>query len=389
MKTTERPSSTLSPRKRGLFRLISLLLLLLVAELGAYITLQIVGRVYVMDAIAEIQPDQVESFLVRRYDPDLGWRALETEVNSLGARSPHDYDDLEQSISVYGDSYAYGDGVAVEDCWAMQLERLSQRGVLNFGVGGYGTDQAMMRLERNYAAAPSSTVLLCIQVENAIRNLNVYRGFYRSGFNPPKPRYVLDGDQLRVLNPFNSPEAVRDHLLEHPEKLSALGRNHDYCCQQMLLSGEPWRLEFPYIYQFAVRIPFLVERAKSMVTMQGRHVPLYEKDSEGLEIMQRIVERFCGFAKQQNFKPIVVIFPAPRDIFRFTKRGDINYQNLLNFLESEQITHLDFMEVMAAPDDPRSLMVNGNDHINEAGSKIVAAHLLEFLKQHDAIPNGH
>lgn len=387
-KQPQRPRRPLSKRKLWIFRLVTLGIVFLCFEVFSYIGLRALENKLSMDPMRHITPDKVESFLAKRYDPDLGWGPVSNTVNSIGARSNHEYVDLEHTISIYGDSYAWGDGVSVEDSWAMQLEDRIDCGVLNFGVGGYGTDQAQMRMERKYPSARSSTVVMCIQVENVMRNVNIYRGFFRPGFDPPKPRYIPKGDALVVFNPFDSPEAVREILLEDPDKLIELGKKYDSSCREMLVGGRPWRMGFPYTYQVAVRLPFICRHVGYRLSKLGRHVHHFDEGSEGLDIMQRIIQRFQDYAEQEGFTPAVVIFPTPRDVFRHVAYGDVPYKNLITFLDGTGLPYHDLLEDLSQTGDPRDLMVNRAHHVNEEGSRIVAESVVEFLHSADLIPTA-
>ena len=342
-------------KRRWLFRLVALLLVFGVFELSSCVALHMLARRYAMDPMAEITPEAVESYLAPRYVPGLGWEPLTEDTNSIGARSKREYSNLENTISVYGDSYTFGDGVDVEHCWATQLEGRLGCGVLNFGVGGYGTDQALMRLEQKHKAVPSKTVLFCIQAENVLRNLTIHRGFYVGGAHPPKPRYILSGDGLSLLNPYPTTDAVRRLLIDDQPSFIELACKHDDLCQEMLVNGQPWSLRFPYTYQMAARFPFLSRRVKGKLNHLGRHAEHYQEGSAGLEVMKRIVVRFHQFADERGFKPFVVVFPAPRDIYRHINFDDVPYQNLLDFFESEQIAYYDFLGDFSASGNPKPL----------------------------------
>ena len=141
-KVSAKPGKQLSARRKWSFRVATILLVLLFFEIASYISLHILDRRYPMDPLAKITPEKVNGFLSRHYDPDLGWAPRPThggDINSIGARSTHEYEKLENTISVYGDSSTFGVGVPVEDAWPTLLEEKLGRGVLNFGVGGYGT----------------------------------------------------------------------------------------------------------------------------------------------------------------------------------------------------------------------------------------------------------
>ena len=53
-----------------------------------------------------------------------------------------------RNIFFFGDSYVFGEGLSDEETLPWQLQSiLPDRMIINFGVGGYGTCQAMLRLE--------------------------------------------------------------------------------------------------------------------------------------------------------------------------------------------------------------------------------------------------
>jgi hypothetical protein len=76
----------------------------------------------------------------------------------------------------------------------------------NFGVGGYGTDQALLRFMHN-PSDPSSVAVLGIFADNIQRNVNRVRYFLVGG-DPLliKPRFVLDDDGTLRLVAFTQPQ---------------------------------------------------------------------------------------------------------------------------------------------------------------------------------------
>lgn len=153
------------------------------------------------------------------YDQDLGWtnRPGSRSANGLyranrsGLRADREYS-VEPSqgvlrVGLFGDSFIHGDGVALEASLAPLLEAaLGQRGVraevLNFGVQGYGIDQAYLRYLRQGNEFRPALVVLGLQLENVARDANVVRALYNPGTQIPftKPRFVLDAGGLRTVN---------------------------------------------------------------------------------------------------------------------------------------------------------------------------------------------
>src|SRR6185503_14715160 len=95
------------------------------------------------------------------FDRELGWawRASSVSedglyaINALEARGPHEYGREpgagKRRLLTFGDSFTFGDEVKAESSFQVQLEELEPAfEALNFGVSGYGTDQAWLRYQR-------------------------------------------------------------------------------------------------------------------------------------------------------------------------------------------------------------------------------------------------
>jgi len=178
-------------------------------------------------------------FLV--YDPDLGWaprpgatsRDGRAHVDGHGARvtgaSPSGNADGAR-VELFGDSFTFGDESTDEETWGALLEQRLRAGgfdvdVLNFGVNAYGLDQAYLRWRKAGRAMRPAVVVLGLQPENAFRDLNVFRPLYFGNTEVPlsKPRFLLDGDSLRLINsPALPPEEVVGALARFPEHPLAL-----------------------------------------------------------------------------------------------------------------------------------------------------------------------
>ncbi len=88
-----------------------------------------------------------DAYLAER-DSLLGWTAADFwphEVDGNGSRISrrHAVEDS-PCVSVFGDSFVWGDEVTVEESFPDRLSGLLECRVANYGVGGYGTDQAFL-----------------------------------------------------------------------------------------------------------------------------------------------------------------------------------------------------------------------------------------------------
>ncbi|MDP6763460.1 MAG: SGNH/GDSL hydrolase family protein [Planctomycetota bacterium] len=161
---------------------------------------------------------------VLAHSPDLGWRPRPGAVSvdglyaydALGVRvaDPAVPTTLRPSEGVrrlvlVGDSYSHGDDVPFAESLGAHLEAVlaADRApceVVNLAVGGYGIDQAYLRLVAEGLDLAPKVVLLGLQVENVQRNHNILRGYYfwRTGIPYSKPRFLLGPEGL---HPVNSP----------------------------------------------------------------------------------------------------------------------------------------------------------------------------------------
>ena len=125
-------------------------------------------------------------------------------------------------VSVYGDSFTYGDGVSAEHSWANVLSKRLGCRVANYGMSGYGTDQALLRFETN-AEDEAPVVVLGHLSLNVMRNVNRLRGLlYPQTRYGLKPRFILDENAELELLPL--PELTAEEFarwVAHPERTSS------------------------------------------------------------------------------------------------------------------------------------------------------------------------
>jgi hypothetical protein len=127
------------------------------------------------------------SYLV--YDNLMGWTVgpNRRSANGLyfssaeGIRAPHvgvSFAKLtkETRIALVGDSYTFGEEVRYEDTFGYLLEKAlgPEFQVLNFGVVGYGVDQAYLRYEKDIRQWKPKVVIFNFIAADLDRSLTVY-----------------------------------------------------------------------------------------------------------------------------------------------------------------------------------------------------------------------
>jgi len=99
-----------------------------------------------------------------KFDPDLGWDNIpmiggryftcrgdpwQFSFDQYTSRKTPSVSPDDALISLYGGSYTLGAEVNDDQTWQYYLEQTSGEKVMNYGVGGFGTDQAIFKLDLN------------------------------------------------------------------------------------------------------------------------------------------------------------------------------------------------------------------------------------------------
>jgi hypothetical protein len=323
-----------------------------------------------------------------RFDADLGWiptpaRARRDDGllfrnNRQALRADREYDLTSaprvQRIAAFGDSFTYCAEVTQDDCWVARLEReWSGTEVMNFGVIGYGPDQAWLRYQRDGRPFHPCAVLIGYYVEDIDRVVNRFRAFIDPNESVvlSKPRYLLDGDALRLLpNPTSDPLELAD-----PRHVEETLGPHD-----------AWY--FPGIY---VPLPFddlsLVRIARTAAFRQTRatlartpdRYPFYEKQGEAFQVAGRILIQFAEQVRADGATPVVIVFPGRRDLTEL-QSGEPSYAAFVNWMGRAGIPTIDLTRVMAEEAEQRGIDTTFEArHYSSRGNRAVARTLSQAL----------
>lgn len=335
-------------------------------------------------AIVDDYLSSSSSFLV--YDPDLGWRHRPNartsdqlhRTNSAGLRADREYSLGMRPgmfrVSMFGDSFILGSDVDQPDAPGAQLEQLlQQRGldaeVLNFGVGGFGFDQAYLHYRRDGVKYDTSIVVQGLQMENIGRDVTIFRIVAVPGTVIPfsKPRYVLRNGTMELINqPAVPPEDV-------PATLANF-RNWPLARYEASYADRYER----HWYTPSLLISTLADLWKTrngLQTPDGSH--LYDVDGEGMNITVRLLEAYRDEVTRTG-KPFVLIYlPRAETISAGLTGKPDPWQSHRDRLRGFIIVDPSPGMVRYAKEHGMASLIPG--HYSPAGYRIVAEALAEAL----------
>jgi len=285
-------------------------------------------------------------------------------------------------IAAFGDSFTHGDEVRNEDTWQEAMMRANRNlEVLNFGVGGFGLDQAFLRYQQDGAVYKPRIVLIGFHTADIYRNVNVFRPFLSPATRIPltKPRYIFERRGLVLLqNPIRELSQYRDLLTDPARVLPELG-THDYFFQKGFKAGH---FDFlPSVRLFQVARYQLLQRGARLET--GGH---YNVDSEAFKVTVAIFDQFVDAASHNGSEPIVVMMPGGSDIKQYSRNGMKPYAPLLEYFRAKGYRYVDMFDGFrqyAAEVAVRDLVPS---HYSPLGNALVAKVVWQYLVENRLIP---
>ncbi|MEI6115735.1 MAG: hypothetical protein WCP99_14340 [Burkholderiales bacterium] len=216
--------------------------------------------------------------------------------------SPHD----RPCVTTFGDSFTHGDEVGPDEAWShLASERLGC-GVANHGVGGYGTDQSLVRF--NEVAPTTPVVLLGVYQEMLRRNLSASWLFYGMQRDATiKPFFTLASGKLQQV--------------EMPASRSADAIKAYHSADRYY---RPYHMQAPYSLSL---LRAVYHRLSTPALNKQRMLPpesVYG-DTEALALQSALMDRFRASLAQHGQHFALIFFPTADQAFA----GDYPYESLL------------------------------------------------------------
>ncbi|HSP17016.1 MAG TPA: SGNH/GDSL hydrolase family protein [Thermoanaerobaculia bacterium] len=325
------------------------------------------------------------------YDADLGWtnrpgsctRDKKYCANSAGLRSDREFTKAippgTLRISLFGDSFIHGHDVDLAGSLAPRLEKaLAARGTkaeaLNFGVGGFGIDQAYIRYSREGSRFDTDIIVEGLQFENVARHLMVFRliAYPQSKIPFSKPRFYFEGPSLLVANkPTIPPRRV-------PEELAHFDRS------------PLRRLEFYYTDKYR---PYWWRHSKLLaVIAEFRRKPdetvdILKPGGEGVQLTLAILDRFKNDARVTG-KPFLLVYLPLKENLAAQLRGARDPWQPLVDLFRKDFTIVDPTPRLLALAREKGVDAVAPGHYSAEGNKAVAEALADVIANRGSRPEA-
>lgn len=306
------------------------------AEIFFFVGLSVVGR---LDRFTysppKIDPHALAAYAERRH-PELGWPTTEwlaQNADNRGARlSPANavFGDAAPCVSVYGDSFAFSDEATPERAWANVLATDIECRVDNYGVGGYGVDQALLRFESHLEEGRplGDLVILTLYPDNLNRNVNQWRYLLTGGsvFSFKPAFFVNDAGEVALSPLPPADEAYIGKLTKNPGAYLA---GETYFPNASGFNRPHW---FSFPFSRTVAAIFLDQLSTFRFVDTGgysnfQNRPSYFDSRDGpsaykKKIASYIIDRFSNRCRENELRCAMLLIPSPELVFQRGKNCD-------------------------------------------------------------------
>jgi len=357
----------------------------------------------------------LSKFISHGFDPELGWvRKPNTShdetgksgktnwtINQFCARTNPNFDNLESNTSCYGDSFTFSRQVNDDETWVHYLSEFTNSNVINFGVGNYGVDQALLRLKREFPKHPTKIVIMGVVPETICRIVSVWKHYYEYGNTFGfKPRFILKNNSLNLIENIID---GKDKFEKYQNYLEDINR-YDFFYKNKFLKE---KISFPYCITILKNlrrnfgiinwVQKINQRKKNnfdctdiewntmkiimKINLDWR-VKLFQ-DNETCELLKQILVEYANYGKKQNFKPVFIFLPQKDDIL-FIKKNFNFYHNFVNELKKiENLFCIDITKDMINIKEIDRMFSDNNEyggHYSKDGNQKVAELIFNELK---------
>ena len=355
------------------------------------------------------------NFMSNSFDKELGWikkpNTFGSEKGKVGETKFHIDDkgsrknlvNFSTSIVSFGDSYTFCRQVDDNQTWQSYLSDKQNDKVLNFGVGNYGVDQALLYYKRHILPDSTKFVILGFVPETICRIQSYWKHYLEFGNTFAfKPRFTLNNGELKL----HSNLLTGSNDLENLEEIIKAVRSDDRFYIQKF---KKLQFRFPYLLRYFVNfrrnssLLYLLLKKKiftffNLKNTEVENAPFAEimrenisnshkmySDKQGCDLLEAILLNFCELAKERGHEPLILVMPQLMDMEIIKKNKSTPYQKFFKNLNKktpvlDMTPHLEGMELNSLYTDD-----SYGGHFSNIGNKLVADKLSDYFN----MPNSN
>jgi len=352
----------------------------------------------------DFKKKNIDNFFKSSYDKNLGWvkrpnvtnfhdknkKKTTFSIDKSGTRKSK-FNKFKTKVEAYGDSFVFGRYVNDEEVWTEILSNNLKEHVLNYGVGNYGFDQALLRYEKNKHINSKYTIIGVVP-ETINRIHSIWKHYLEFGnIYGFKPSFFLNGEKLKLRkNPIKKKSDFKKKKIA--SIINSISKNDIFYERKFkkFQFRKPFLISFFRNFNFNTRLfakilCFLFAREKDkkkylFPLFYSNNIELANKlytERSSTKLFELLIKRFKKIAEKKNSTPIIIIFPQKRDIelFKmgknyscnfFNSMQDIKIINLTKFLSKKNIKKIFLDE-------------EHGGHLTPHGNKIVAKQIQQEL----------
>jgi len=391
--------------------------ILIILEVGSYILVNKLRErfqwlITPKDEYPQLSEEGLKKFFKHGYDPELGWiRKPNTEkkefgksgitkyhIDADGSRKNPGHENLPKKISFYGDSFIFSRQADDDETCQWHLSELTKTNVLNFSVGNYGIDQALLRLKREYSKNKTHVVIMGVVPSTIVRILCVWKHYNEFGNTFGfKPRFILEKGELKLIKNIIDDESKFTKYGEYIEEI----RKHDYFYETKFKKE---MIKFPYFVSILSNpsrnisiIPSVIkynwikkEKVKDYpapmeiimeINLKLRY-KLYTKNREAVDLFIKLLEDFAAYGKKNNFTPVFLFMPQKDDLLFIRKKKSVYYSDFIEKIQNDIFT-IDLIPYLLNRNDIDEVYSDDNvygGHFSSYGNKLIAKIIYQALK---------
>jgi hypothetical protein len=321
-----------------------------------------------------------------REDPLLGYVPQEDAVstngwwqsNNIGARSRRPTStqpsDGVTRILVFGESFAQGSRVRQEETWPHYLN-VSQQDieVVNLAVDGYSMAQSYLRyLETRDRIEHDIVILMFVPAVDLWRDVNIRRDVaaYWWGTYTLMPRFILDEDRLRLIEPLATAESaaaesqMRSLLWSHLEK-------YDSFFNEMVYE-EPGGLGHSVIYRLGLRQWHIMSNKRYRES-------LWDPQSEAQRVTREIFRSMDSQVEADGKQFLLVTLPLSWELE--DKAFADRHERICKSVSDSGAGCLDLMESLHNISPNELDLTYDGSHFGPSSNRIIADLILDHLSE--------